>query len=94
MSTADLLARLSVDPTLNRVVYRDNVGHETDDLTGITITGAQNGGLMLSLPTGADSSFIGHSIELDIEIQIIDNVLGLSIYMITESLMTGYLWTA
>lgn len=94
MSTADLLARLSVDPSLNRVVYRDNVGHETDDLTGITITSAQNGGLMLSLPTGADSSFIGHSIELDIEIQIIDNVLGLSIYMITESLMTGYLWTA
>lgn len=94
MSTAELLARLSVSPSLNRVVYRDNVGHETDDLTGITITGAQNGGLMLSLPTGADSSFIGHSIELDVEIQITDNVLGLSIYMITESLMTGYLWTA
>lgn len=94
MSTAELLARLSCSSPVNSVVYRDNVGHETDPISGITVTGAQNGGLMLSLPVGADSSFIGHSIELDIEVEIHDSVFNIDIYLYVESIMTGYIWQA
>lgn len=94
LSTAELLARLSVDASSSFVVYSDNAGHETDELTGITITGAQNNGLMLSLPIGADSSFIGNKVYLEAGIYLHDNVLNLNIELVNDSILSNFLWTA
>ena len=92
MSTADLLARLSVVSGSNYVIYSDNVGHESDEVEGITITGAQNDGLMLSLPIGADSDFIGNRINLEVALLLHDNILNLDIDFYNDSIVSNYIW--
>ena len=92
LSTADLLARLSVVSGSNYVIYSDNVGHESDEVEGITITGAQNDGLMLSLPIGADSDFIGNRINLEVALLLHDNILNLDIDFYNDSIVSNYIW--
>ena len=92
LSTADLLARLSVVSGSNYVIYSDNVGHESDEVEGITITGAQNDGLMLSLPIGADSDFIGNRIILEVALLLHDNILNLDIDIYNDEIVSNYIW--
>lgn len=92
LSTAELLARLSVVSGSNYVIYSDNVGHESDEVEGITITGAQNDGLMLSLPIGADSDFIGNRIILEVALLLHDNTLNLDIDIYNDEIVSNYIW--
>lgn len=94
MSTAELLARLSVVSGSNYVIYGDNVGHESDEVEGITITGAQNDGLMLSLPIGADSDFIGNRMVLEVALLLHDNTLNLDIDIFNDTIVSNYIWQA
>lgn len=94
LSTAELLARLSVVSGSNYVIYSDNVGHESDEVEGITITGAQNDGLMLSLPVGADSDFIGNRIVLEVALLLHDNTLNLDIDIYNDTIVSNYTWQA
>ena len=92
LSTAELLARLSVVSGSNYVIYSDNVGHESDEVEGITITGAQNDGLMLSLPIGADSDFIGNRIIIEVALLLHDNTLNLDIDIYNDEIVSNYIW--
>ena len=94
LSTAQFLARCSLNATPKRFVYADDDGHETTELNSITLLGFENGCFKVQLGQGATSAFIGNAIILTLEIIILDSVFGASFYCIDDEKELPYIWTA
>ena len=94
LSTAQFLARCSLNATPKRFVYADDAGHETTDLNSITLLGFENGCFKVQLGQGATSAFIGNAIILTSEIIILDSVFNTGFYCVDDEKELPYIWTA
>lgn len=94
LTSAQVVARLSVDSVENTVQYFDDDGHETDAINGVVVAGYANHKLILSMPVGADSDFIGNQIIITYEVLLTDTVLNQSFEVQNYDLETPYSWTA
>lgn len=94
LTSAQVVARLSVDSVENTVQYFDDDGHETDAINGVVVAGYANHKLILSMPVGADSDFIGNQVIVTYEVLLTDTVLNQSFEVQNYDLETPYSWTA
>lgn len=94
LTSEQIIDRLSIDSIQNTVQYFDDVGNETDVIDGVTVAGYVNNKLVLSMPAGANSSFIGNQVIVTYEVLLTDTVLNQRIEIISGELETSYIWTA
>lgn len=92
LSTADFLARCT-RTAIGGYIYKDDVGHEGDEMDDYSLVGFEDGCLKFSLPACNDSDFVGHLVYYTLEAEVYDSVLDYNIYVNLEEIWTNRTYT-